>query len=314
MKIAILAGGLGTRLWPLSTEEKPKQFVKFDFLGNKSLLQATFDRTLKLVEKNNIYVLASRANKEKILNQIPISEENVITEPMMRNTLPAIIYGMKKLKDDVLFLPSDHYIQNDDEFVKAVKEGKKHMNDYLVIFGIVPTYASTGYGYIKHKNGIVENFREKPSKELAEQFVKEGYLWNSGMFLFSKKMFEQELKKHQPKMYELYSNEDLDEHYEELDAVSVDFGLLEKSDKIFVIESKLKWSDIGSLDSLVEFSKGSEKIELSSKGNSALTNKLTCFIGVDDLIVVETEEVILVCKKGESQKVKELYKIIKQRN
>jgi mannose-1-phosphate guanylyltransferase/mannose-6-phosphate isomerase len=338
MKIIILAGGVGSRLWPLSREYYPKQFIKFKKF-KKSLFQQTFERCLKLVNDiNDIYIITNEKHKFLVLGQIEelghnFNEENILIEPMGKNTLPAIYYGVKEIRnygDDVVgVFPSDHLIGDMKEFTKTIKKGEKITKDYLVTFGIKPSKPHTGYGYIKPSKKLevgykVEEFKEKPDLKTAKEYIKKGYLWNSGMFLFKTDVFEEEVKKHCPEVYEAFKLNGIDEIYENVPDISIDYGVMEKSDKVAVIPLDIKWSDLGSFDAFYEeFEKDEygnilygENISIDSKNNLVNINdgKLVSLIGVEDLIVVDTKDALLICKKEHSQKVKEVVKRLKEKN
>ncbi len=337
MKSIILAGGVGSRLFPLSREYYPKQFIKFKVF-NKSLFQMTFERTLKLSNIEDIYIITNEKHKFLALGQIEelgydFNEDNILVEPEGKNTLPAIYYGIKVIKekngnDIVGVFPSDHLIKDEDEFIKSIKEGCKIVNDYLVTFGIKPSKPHTGYGYIKPGKKLdvgykVDEFKEKPDLNTAKKYVESGYLWNSGMFLFKTNIFEEEVKKHCPEIYEAFKNTDINEVYKKTPDVSVDYGIMEKSNRVAVIPTNIRWSDLGSFDAIYEvFDKDKdgnviygENVTMDSKNNLIYTynGKLVSLIGVDDLIIVDTKDSLLVCNKGESQKVKDIVKYLKQK-
>ncbi|MCQ6253520.1 mannose-1-phosphate guanylyltransferase/mannose-6-phosphate isomerase [Methanocaldococcus sp.] len=337
MKSIILAGGVGSRLWPLSREYYPKQFIKFKPF-KKSLFQMTFERCLRLSNIEDIYIITNEKHKFLVMGQIEklgynFNEENILVEPIGKNTLPAIYYGVKEIKkygDDVVgVFPSDHLIENVDEFAKTIKKGEDLAKDYLVTFGIKPTKPHTGYGYIKPGEELdigykVEEFKEKPDLDTAKEYLKKGYLWNSGMFLFRTDVFEEEVKKHCPEVYEAFKLEDIDEIYKIVPDISIDYGVMEKSDKVAVIPLNIKWSDLGSFDAFYEeFEKDKngnviygENIVINSNNNlvNVHDGKIVSLIGVNDLIVVDTKDALLICNKGDSQKVKDVYKKLKERN
>ncbi len=304
LQVFILAGGSGKRLWPLSTEERPKQFTRFDFLDGQSLLQKTFLRAKKITSPSQIFFICNSRFKPLITAQMKelepdFCQDSIIVEPEARNTLPAIALGMKHTQKYALFLPSDHTIKKDQIFVSSLQKAKQLANNSLVTFGIKPNAPKTGYGYIKAVGNKVEEFKEKPDKETAIEYLKQGYLWNSGMFLFRKDVFEKELKKAQPDLYSIYEG-DLLAEYNKTSKTSIDKGLLEKSSNISVIPLDIEWSDLGSFDSLIPF------IAQNKEGNNfILSNKEVRIIGLDNIILVEGKDGILVCKKGRSEEVKQ---------
>ena len=337
MKSIILAGGVGSRLFPLSREYYPKQFIKFNAL-EESLFQLTFERTLKISNIKDIYIITNEKHKFLVLGQIEelgynFKEENILIEPIGKNTLPAIYYGVKAIKerygdDAVAVFPSDHLIKNEDEFVNTIKDGVKLADNYLITFGINPNKPHTGYGYIKPGEKLdvgykVEEFKEKPDLETAKKYIENGYLWNSGMFLFKTDIFEEEIKKYCPEVYEAFKEEDINEVYRKVPDISIDYGIMEKSDRVAVIPINIKWSDLGSFDAIYDvFDKDEngniiygENIILNSKHNLIYTHggKLVSLIGIDDLIIVDTRDALLICNKGESQKVKDVVKYLKQK-
>jgi mannose-1-phosphate guanylyltransferase/mannose-6-phosphate isomerase len=332
MYTLILAGGKGTRLWPLSRELMPKQFIRF-FNGN-SLFQMTVRRALLLSSPDEIYVVANREYKFRVLDDlsdigVKVPEDNILLEPRGRNTLPAIYWGVKtvnerKGKSKILVLPSDHYIDPNENYVRAVREGEGIADEYIVTFGVKPTRPHTGYGYIKPgeklKSGFrVDEFREKPDEERAKIYLSQGYLWNSGMFLLDTDLFMEEVRRMIPSVAEAFSSSDLEGAYESVPDISIDKGLMERTDKAAVIPLDVSWSDLGGFNSLYEIlgkdemenafrvnSNGSY-IQLRSSGNLVITERLTAIVGVSNLVIVDTGDALLVADRKEDQGVREVY-------
>lgn len=322
METIILAGGSGKRLWPLSTKNKPKQFVKFEELNNKSLFQLTILRALNVSKHDEIIIVTNEAFNNQILEDLReinvlIPSENIINEPCQKNTLPAIAWAMKSVKEQALVLPSDQFIENDSIFFDKLNKAVEVSKEKLVTFGITAKHPETGFGYIQHKNGIVINFKEKPNEDKAKEYIEKGYLWNSGMFLFDKKVFFEELKKHNPEAYlTITQNDSLEKAFNEIQKISVDYGLLERSNNIATSRLDINWIDLGSFDALHDFFKKDENNNhltkdthtLESENNLLIDkeNKQVIMIGIQDVIVINNDKGLLICKKNNSQKVKDV--------
>ncbi len=334
----ILAGGKGTRLWPLSREDYPKQFYN---IFNRSLFQKTVERALIFSKPEEILIVTNKRYKFRVFDDLEemeasIPKENILMEPVAKNTLPAIYFGIKKvieddgLDDSIAVLPSDHFVEPDDDYKKAFEEAMKISERYLVTFGIKPKRPHTGYGYIKPGKKIefssgrafeVEKFVEKPDWDKAKEYVDSGYLWNSGMFMFNIRLFMKECELHQPSLVNLFELP-VAEAYSKLPEISIDYGIMEKTDKAAVVKLNSFWSDVGSFDSLYEiFEKDGagnairgECIALHSRNNLVYGGRLTAIIGVEDLVVVDTKDAVLVCRRKDSQKVREVVEILKKRN
>lgn len=319
----VLCGGSGTRLWPLSRTLMPKQFLKL-FNGN-SLFELTCKRNQNICKKSFIV-----SNEEQYflaldqLENIKIKEDYFLLEPIGKNTAPAIALACFSLnKDDiVLVTPSDHLIKDEKAYINAVKKAQKEAKEgFLVTFGITPTSPNTGYGYIEADGLHVKNFHEKPNEKKAKEYIKSGnYYWNSGMFCFKAGVFLDELKKHSKEIFltckkAFEEKKDINpirikkELMEKIPSKSIDYAVMEKSELVKVIPSDIKWNDVGSFDAL------SEELTNDENGNLIISeNKTIELIDIKDTIVVDTNDALLICKKGSSQKVKEVQNKIKLQN
>ena len=323
----ILCGGNGTRLWPLSRTLMPKQFVKL-FEG-ESLFQKTVTRNQKAC---NAQFIVSNAEQYFLavdqMEELGTSRSNYLLEPIGRNTAPAIALACFALDPEeiVLVTPSDHLIKDEAAYIKALKNAKALAQQaYLVTFGITPKYPETGFGYIEAKGEDVLSFKEKPDAITAQSYLDAGnYYWNSGMFCFKAGVFLEELKKYSPEIYEAsllaYNHAKVDGmiriSYEDMLAIpedSIDYAVMEKSNKVKVIPSDIAWSDLGSFESLDEEIESSNRvISIDSSNNLVLSSKQVATIDVDDLIIIDTPDALLVSKKGSSQKVKEVVRQLKE--
>jgi len=321
----ILAGGSGTRLWPLSRKFHPKQFLKL--FGEKTLFQEALERALDLTSINKIYVVGGEIHRDLILGQIGemdlnIPLENILLEPEGKNTLPAICWATWEItkKDEnakVLVLPSDHMLRGNG-FQEAIRLGLEASESRIVVFGIKPSRPHTGYGYIKPGNlrdgwYDVERFVEKPDYKRAVEYVKEGYFWNSGMFLFSSKILLQECEKFAPEIYEALQG-DIREEYPNLPSISIDYGIMEKTDRAAVVPLEIEWSDMGNFSALYDYLEKDEdgnavvgeSLRLDSKKNLIYSSRLVAAMDISDLLVVDSEDALLVAPLKSSQKVRKV--------
>lgn len=334
LKTIILAWWSGTRLWPISRKYYPKQFVKLKELDWISLFQMTLKRALRFSTPDNIIVVTNANYKFHCMSQadevgIKIKESQILVEPIGKNTLPAITFAMTQLDewDFALILPSDHIIDNEDRFYESIHNSLLKAQDGIVTFGITPFCPHTGYGYIevdKSSNIVplpVKSFREKPNKQKAEEFIKAWYYWNAWIFLFSKKIFDTELKKYALEIHEIFRSKDsIEQKFEDTPDLSIDYWILEKSDKIFLTPLDIYWSDLGSFDAIDDYLKEKnyknyKVINIDWENNfvlSEVTNKKVAIIWLDDLIVVDTPDALLIAKKWETQKIKDVFNILKE--
>jgi mannose-1-phosphate guanylyltransferase/mannose-6-phosphate isomerase len=337
MYSVILCGGSGTRLWPMSRKNFPKQFLKL--YGDKSLLQETYLRVREILPANHIFFVTNEDNFGNVVGQIRdiekvFPENQVIIEPAARNTAPAIALAMKYLvekvqiheADPVLFLPSDHYIGKKEVYLETVAKALQTKGDFVGTIGIVPTKAETGYGYIR--KGIAQTdgsfsvleFKEKPDRVTAETYIASGeYLWNSGMYFFNTRTFFEELALYAPEIATFFEGdfETILTKYSFAPAVSIDYAISEKSKRVVVFAGDFGWSDIGSFDSLADIvghNPAARHIGIDSKNvyTYSTENRLIATIGMEDLIVVETKGSILICKRGRSEDVKKVVEKLKE--
>lgn len=318
----ILCGGSGTRLWPLSRTLMPKQFVKL--FDNQSLFQLTVLRNNALCDEQLIV-----SNSEQYflaldqLEELGKTNNRYLLEPIGRNTAPAIALACLTLAPEtvVLVTPSDHLIKDQNAYQAVVKRAEVLANEgFLVTFGIKPRYAETGYGYIEANGEDVQSFKEKPDEMTAKNYVAKGnYYWNSGMFCFKAGIFLEELKHYSPLIYEASKQACKnvnDGHmirikHEAMMAIpedSIDYAVMEKSDKVKMVPSDINWSDVGSFDAL------SDELDNDENNNFILSHKQVCTIDIKDLIIIDTEDALLISRKGSSQKVKEIVSKLKTQN
>lgn len=347
--VAIMAGGIGSRFWPVSRHEYPKQFLDILNTG-KTLIQATFDRFAQFIPLENIYVVTSHQYKKFVAEQLPsMSEENIVCEPSRKNTAPCVAYISYKLlqknpEANLICAPADHLIMDDTSFVKVCIEalGFTEENNALLTLGIKPFQPNTGYGYIQYEQYAVSDnvykvktFTEKPDLELAKTFLASGdFLWNAGIFVWQVKTIVSAFEKYLPEMHEIFEgaskamNTPKEEEAMELVYplcvnISIDYGILEKANNVYVIPSSFGWSDLGTWGSAYEnldkdymdnAVAGENIILFDSTKNvvHSTGDKLILLQGLEDFIVVDTPDALLVCKKDKEQHIKEYLSEIKR--
>jgi mannose-1-phosphate guanylyltransferase len=348
----IMAGGIGSRFWPLSRTSRPKQFL--DILGiGKTLLQQTFQRFEKVMPKENIFIVTNQIYGDLVKSQIPgIKDENILLEPNRRNTAPCIAFANYKILEinpnaNIVVAPSDHLIIMENEFLSVVEKGFSFVaqNDALLTLGITPNRPETGYGYIQiqkeknsgnHEPGInkVKTFTEKPNIEMAKVFLESGeFYWNSGIFFWSLKSIMKSFDENLPEINSLF-NEGIGKYntseeaafindiYPRCKSVSIDYGVMEKANNVYVYCTDFGWSDLGTWGSMYEHSVKDETgthvngqnvfaYDLKNCIVNVPDNKLAVVQGLEDYIVVQTDDILLVCKKSEEQMIKQFVNDVK---
>jgi mannose-1-phosphate guanylyltransferase len=347
--VAIMAGGIGSRFWPVSRTDHPKQFL--DILGTGStLIQQTLNRFLSIVPIENIYVVTSDDYIDLVKEQLPaLPVENIVGEPFRKNTAPCIAYiSFKLLQKDpeasIIVAPADHVILDDEKFLEVCANAMSFVNhlNALVTIGIKPGYPNTGYGYIQHDMAEVassvykvKTFTEKPNKELAQTFIASGdFLWNSGIFIWQLKRIITSLKKFLPEIYDLFAAEQdkfntaeekamIENIYPQCTNISIDFGVMEKADNVYVIPASFGWSDLGTWNSAWENS-DKDYLENACTGNKVMVvdstrcivhtqdDKLVIVQGLDEFIVVDTKDVLLICQRDKEQEIKDYVAEVKR--
>ena len=347
--VAILAGGIGSRFWPKSRTPFPKQFLDILNTG-KTLIQATYDRYAAFIPEENIYIVTSVEYTEIVQRQLPkVKSGNILSEPSRKNTAPCIAYiSFKLLQKDpeasLIIAPSDHLVLDNASFERVALQALDfavHMKAFVTL-GIKPTYPNTGYGYIQHEplavaDNIfrVKTFTEKPNTELAKAFIASGdFLWNAGIFIWKAKQIVDAFEQHQPEMYELFATElthfntseeqsALERIYPLCTNISIDYAIMERAHNVYVIPSSFGWSDLGTWNSAYD------NLEKDYLGNavagdnvmiidatkcmvSVPNNKLLVLQGLDDFIVVDTKDVLLICKKDKEQQIKDYVAEVKR--
>jgi mannose-1-phosphate guanylyltransferase/mannose-6-phosphate isomerase len=337
----ILAGGVGSRFWPLSRQLAPKQFLKV--ISDKTLLQQTISRIKKLIPRKRIYVITNQHyfyEIKKELLQFMIPEGNIILEPIGKNTAPAIALAARYifLKDPnskMVVLPSDHLISKDRLFIEAIGRASDLANNgYLVTLGLRPNRVVTGYGYIKaekrmsHKSEgyFVDKFIEKPSKDKVKRILKQkNYFWNSGIFIWRTTVILREIEKYLPSLFSkinsVFPGENITNIWNRIDSISIDYGVLEKSKNVMMIPAEFHWSDVGSWESLKDILNKDKNGNILKADSLVIDSKniliwsrerFVAALGLEDIIVVDTPDALLVCKEGYSEEVRKVVDFLKK--
>ncbi|WP_338733165.1 mannose-1-phosphate guanylyltransferase [Mangrovimonas cancribranchiae] len=343
----LMAGGVGSRFWPVSTQDYPKQF--HDMLGTgDTLIQKTFHRLSQLIPQENIFILTNEKYNNLVLEQLPeVKQRQVVLEPAMRNTAPCILYASLKIQKEnpnavTIVAPSDHWIEDEKAFINNVEESFEFCakNDALITLGIQPTFPNTGYGYIEFDKTTtqsikpVNQFREKPDYQTAKSFISQGnFLWNAGIFMWSVESVISAFKNNQPELFELFqkgyayynTKKEYDfilENYAKAENISVDYAVMEKSENVFVLPATFDWNDLGTWGSLYD------KLEKDTNNNAVVNaktlvneasgnmirsnkDKIVVVDGLNDYIIVDKDEVLLIFPKAKEQNIKQVLQNVK---
>ncbi len=347
--VAIMAGGIGSRFWPKSRQNYPKQFLDILNTG-KTLIQWTYERFASFIPPENIFVVTSQEYMDIVHEQLPrLPAENILGEPSRKNTAPCIAYISFKLfqKDpmaSLIIAPSDHLISDNTSFIKVCLEALSFVAKHraFITLGIKPANPNTGYGYIQHEQQSVtdnvykvKTFTEKPNLELAKTFLSSGdFLWNAGIFVWQVKNILEAFEKYLPEMYDVFvadkdkfntpdEKKALEHIYPLCTNISIDFGIMEKADNVYVIPSSFGWSDLGTWNSAYENLKKDGRGNALAGDNIMVIDAVNCVVhadndklvvlqGLDDFIVVDTQDVLLICKRDKEQEIKEYVAEVKR--
>jgi len=345
----LMAGGVGSRFWPVSTEQFPKQF--HDMLGTgDTLIQKTFHRLAKLIPEENIFILTNERYKDLVFEQLPgITSRQVVLEPAMRNTAPCILYASLKIQKEnedavMIVAPSDHWIEDEVAFSSDVQQAFDFcsQHDALMTLGIQPTFPNTGYGYIEYDKVSeaaikpVSQFREKPDYDTAKSFIAQGnFLWNAGIFMWSAKSVVEAFRNNQTELYQLFEtgiasyNTDretdfITQNYAKANNISVDYAIMESSKNVYVLPATFDWNDLGTWGSLYD------KLEKDDQNNAVVnaktltedasgnmirskTGKVVVVDGLKDYIIVDKDEVLLIFPKTKEQDIKKVLQKVKDK-
>jgi mannose-1-phosphate guanylyltransferase len=352
MYAVLMAGGLGTRFWPMSRKAYPKQLLSFS--GKKTMLQQTYNRIKPLTVDEKIIVITNKNLKKEVAKQLPqIPKKNIIGEPEGKNTAPCIglaatlIQNRTDENEIMVVLPADHLVSNLNNFRQTIRVAVDYAKDHnaLITLGIQPNYPETGYGYIQVNQKIhsakgkvlfnVKTFAEKPNLETAERFIKSGdFLWNSGMFIWSVQTVLNEFEEHLPELYEDLSlisqaigksgfNKFLADVYARTKPISIDYGIMESASNVVVIKSNFEWNDLGSWEAVYNISKKDNENNVCVTKNNIIVDsrnnffhspkKIIAAIDVENLVVVEMNDAILICNKDRSQDVKYIVDLLNRK-
>ena len=346
----IMAGGIGSRFWPISRTSHPKQFI--DILGTgKTLIQHTYDRFLKICPAENIYVVTNEIYTDLVKLQLPgMQDQQILTEPVMRNTAPCIAYGCFKIESlnpdaAIVIAPSDHLILDESAFISTIEKSLQAAigHDCLITLGIKPSRPDTGYGYVQYTQQNlndeffkVKTFTEKPNLEIAKTFLQSGdFLWNAGIFVWSAKAIVKAFNHYLPDMFEIFAearpvyntNDEkstIHKSYLQCTNISIDYGIMEKADNVYVLPSEFGWSDLGTWASIYELAEKdyvgnavipSEKVIMYDSSNCMVNvpaDKLVILQGLHDFIVVEDNNTLLICPRDQEQNIKKVVADVKQ--
>lgn len=347
----IMAGGIGSRFWPISRTSHPKQFI--DILGTgKTLIQNTYERFLKVCPKENIYIVTNENYTGLVKQQLPgIADNQILTEPVMRNTAPCVAYGCFKIESinpdaAIVVAPSDHLILDEAAFITAIEKSMQTATekDCLITLGIKPSRPDTGYGYIQYTDNTineefhkVKTFTEKPTVDIAKTFIQSGdFLWNAGIFVWSAKAIVNAFDSYLPEMHEIFAearsvyNTDEEKSfvhkiYQRCINISIDYGIMEKASNVYVLPSEFGWSDLGTWASIYQLADKdyvgnavipSDKVIMYDSSNCMVNvpgEKLVILQGLHDFIVVESNNSLLICPRDQEQNIKQVVADVKNK-
>ncbi|MDB5061583.1 MAG: mannose-phosphate guanylyltransferase [Mucilaginibacter sp.] len=347
----IMAGGIGSRFWPISRTSYPKQFI--DILGTgKTLIQNTYDRFLKICPKENIFVVTNESYTGLVKEQLPdMEDQQILTEPVMRNTAPCVAYGCFKIETmnpdaAIVVAPSDHLILDEAAFITAIEKSLKTATEQncLITLGIKPSRPDTGYGYIQYTDQTlndefhkVKTFTEKPTVDIARTFIQSGdFLWNAGIFVWSAKTIVEAFNNYLPEMHEIFAearsvyNSDEEKAfvhkiYQRCINISIDYGIMEKASNVYVLPSEFGWSDLGTWASIYQLAEKdyvgnavipSDKVIMYDSSNCMVNvpgEKLVILQGLHDFIVVESNNSLLICPRDQEQNIKQVVADVKSK-